>query len=147
MSKLLVKKLPGVAKGPVPKVDPVSATTSAFSLLVQSYQEYVKIKQVETTKREMIRAQRDVAISRIQAQKEILQQYLESSFSERAANFTRMFDLLDEGLARGDDKAIGAAMSMIIKQVETNPLDGISQLMAGNVIDQINDPTVDSIEI
>lgn len=151
MSKSLIDKLPIPAKGQlagaVPGMNPLTATTSAFSQLVEAYREYNQIKQVETTKREAIRAGRDVALSRIQAQKEILQQYLRNTFSERADNFNHMFDILDKGLAAGDDKAIGAAMSMIVKQMEINPLDGIGQLMSCNVIDQINDPDVDCIDI
>lgn len=150
MAKSPVSKLPVPTKGNLPgmpRVDPLSTTTSAFSLLVEAYKDYNHIKQVETTKREMIRAQRDVAISRIQAQKEVLQDYLQRTFAERASNFSHMFDMLDHGLASGDDKEIGIAMNMIVKQMEINPLEGINQLMSGNVIDQINDPDIDCIEI
>lgn len=151
MAKLSPKKLPVPVKGTSPanvvRVDPISATTSAFSLLVEAYRDYSNIKQQETTKREMIRSQRDVAITRIQAQKEVLQQYLQNTFSERATVFNNMFAILDEGLASGNDKAIGVAMNMIVKQIETNPLDGIRQLMSVNVVDQIDDPDIDCIEI
>lgn len=150
MAKPPISKLPVPTKGKlpgVPGVDPVSATTSAFSLLVEAYKDYNHIKQVETTKREMIRSQRDVAINRIQAQKEILQQYLQSTFAERASNFSNMFAILDRGIASGDDKQIGVAMNMIVKQMETNPLDGINQLMSSNVMDQIENPDIDCIEI
>lgn len=146
MAKMPAKEI-SAASAAVAGINHLTATTSAFSMLISAYKDYNQIKQVETTKREMIYAQRDVAISRIQAQKEILQQYLKNSFSERANNFSKMFDLLDNGLIAKDDKLIAMAMSLIVKQMEKNPLDGINQLMSCNVIEQINDPNVDCIDI
>lgn len=151
MAKVPVKKLSIPSKGNLPKgvpgVDCVSAATTGFTLLMETFKEYNQIKQTEETKRGMIRAQRDVALERIKAQKEILQQYLQNSFGERANNFQKMFEILDEGLATGNDKAIGAAMNMIVKQMEMNPLEGIGQLMSCNVVDQIDDPNIDAIDI
>lgn len=138
-----IPKLPGLGG-----INAAFAVQPVLSELIGAYREYNRIKEEECTKRECIRAQRDVALCRIKAQKKILQQYLQETFKERARTFNKMFDMLDQGLASGDDKAIGLAMTVIVKQIETNPLSGIRELMAANnVVDQINDPNIECIEI
>ena len=94
------------------------------------------------TKREFIRANRDVALARIKSQRDILELYLTKTFEERKTVIAGFFRELDAGIASGNDKVIAVAMQGIVSTVQTSPLQGVSEIMR-----QIDDPDVKSIEI
>lgn len=120
----------------------VAPAAEGFRLLVESWLEYKKISEAEETKREAIRGQRDVAIARINAQKEVFQNVINNSFAERARNFEKLFEALDKGIAEQNDQVINGAMQLIVGQMQTSPLAGMKDLMTA-----IANPDVKSIEI
>lgn len=127
---------------PIQKAVTAGEATSAFGKLFETWQNIKTVREQETTKREFIRANRDVALARIKSQRQILEQYLTEIFKERKATIEHSFRILDEGIASGNDKAIDAAMTMIVNTVQTSPLQGVKEIMR-----QIDDPDVKCIEI
>lgn len=115
---------------------------SAFSKLVNAVKEYKTIKETEITKREYIRAKRDVAISKINAQKDILKIYFEHTFQERKNIFERLFNAFDKGIETNNDKAITYAMQGIISTMQNSPLQGVNDFMR-----QLENPDVQELEI
>lgn len=115
---------------------------SAFSQLVNAVKEYKTIKETEITKREYIRAKRDIAISKINAQKDILKIYFEYTFKERKAVFEGFFNALDKGMETNNDKVITYAMQGIISTMQNSPLQGVNDFMR-----QLENPDVQELEI
>ncbi|MBQ9274747.1 MAG: hypothetical protein IJ228_08040 [Succinivibrio sp.] len=110
--------------------------------LFDAWKEWKKVHEVEKTKRESIRAQRDVAIERIRAEREVLQYYLEQTFAERRAVIAGMFEALDQGL-KSDNLAIAErAMQSIVDTVRTSPLAEVKNLLTQNA-----DPNVKEVWI
>lgn len=143
MSKSSICKIAEVLppiKNPIP--GQVMPAAEGFKLLIDSWLEYKKVKETESTKREAIRAQRDMAIEKINAQKEVFQTIINRTFDERSKNFDHFFATLDKGIEEKNDQVINGAMQMIVNQMQTSPLAGMNEFMA-----MINNPDVESIEI
>lgn len=114
----------------------------SFTILIDAWRDYKKTCEVEETKRSYISAQRDISLAKIQSQRAILEKYLENTFAERRFTITEMFDRLDKGIESGNDTLIAMSMNAIVSTVKSSPLAGVQ-----NIISQIDDPTVDAIEI
>ena len=98
----------------------------AFADVVQ---ENHRITEEETTKRENILVIRDIEIEKIRTQKEILQNYFDSIFSERRYMITEMFDRLDRGIENNNLKLIQMSMSSIVSIAQESPLKQVASLM------------------
>lgn len=130
-------------KLPVIPLNPVSSVISEGQSLINAWKDYSNTKEIEKTKRDQISANRDVALSSIKEQAEILRNLIEGTFSERAKNFDKYFTMLENGFSSGNDQQINAAMTMIVEQTKVSPM-----LQAGQLISKINDPNnSDVIEI
>lgn len=136
-----MKKLPIPNPDNLP-VDPISSTASSFSTLVTVWKEYKTIAEAEKTKRHIISEQSAVAIKRIEAQKDVLKHYINSSFTERANQFNKLFSELDKGIETNNTQLIDLAMGGIVQQMKTSPLTGIK-----DILQQIDDDNVDVIDI
>lgn len=131
------------AKNVVSKV-PVSSTAAAleaFNLLVKSHYDYKMIAQQERTKRAEIAAWRDVQVSSIQAQKELLHDYLAQTFAERRHTIDEMFARLDRGIEDANMDVMNMAMNSIVNIVQSSPLKEAQQIMQA-----LYDPNVKKIE-
>lgn len=126
----------------ISKVVSTTEARSAFTQLIDAYKQIKSVREQEATKREFIKANRDVALARIKSQREILELYLTKTFEERKTVIAGFFRELDAGIASGNDKVIAVAMQGIVATVQTSPLQGVSEIMR-----QIDDPDVKSIEI
>ncbi len=130
---------------PVNTISTVVSTSEArgaFSQLIEAYKSVKTTRETEATKRESIRARRDVALASLKNQREILELYLTKIFEERKTVIAGFFRELDAGIASGNDKVIAVAMQGIVSTVQTSPLQGVCEIMR-----QIDDPDVKSIEI
>jgi predicted glycosyl hydrolase (DUF1957 family) len=83
---------------------------------------YLSVRQQEMTKREAIRAEAEVRIEQIRANKEMFMSYIENSFKERAYVYKELFDRLDKGIENNDIHLIDVAMTGIVSQIKQNPL-------------------------
>lgn len=110
--------------------------------MVSAWREYKNTCEIQRTERERIVADRDVRITAIREQAEIFRQLISETFKERAKNFDQFFDLLNQGFNAKDDKKINAALTMIVEQTKVSPMTEAARL-----IQSINDPNVDCIEI
>lgn len=95
----------------------------------------------EQTKREAIRAHRDIELNKLQAQKENFQKYIEVVFQERSKNFDEFFTRLDTAIETGDMQLANLVMTGIINQIKSSPLQGVKEIMM-----QANDSDCKHIE-
>ena len=79
---------------------------SAINEMTFAWKEYKQVQAVEETKRAQILKDRDIAVTSIKEQAQLIRFALEKQFGERADNFSELFKRLDEGFERGDDKMI-----------------------------------------
>jgi hypothetical protein len=138
-----IKKM--VAKVPktsflIPK--PTDAAGHALNTLIDAYRECKIISEQEQTKRENIRAYRDINVKAIEENSAILKLYLEKTFAERAFVIQEMFDRLDKGLESGNIEVIALTISAIVDVTKQSPLAQARELIAN-----YHNPNVTMIEI
>lgn len=88
-----------------------------------------RVTEEETTKRVDISVMRDIEVKKIRAQKEILQNYFDSIFSERRYVIEEMFDKLDKGIENNNLELIQMSMSSIVSIAQESPLKQVASLM------------------
>ena len=121
----------------------LSATVmDSTSSLIDAWMSYKQCSAQEKTKRTQIEAQRDIALKQIEKQTEIIKQYLTCKFKEREQSILEMFNTLDKGIISKNSDLINKSMDAIVSTLHSSPLNDIATIMQ-----KINDPTVDSIEI
>lgn len=98
----------------------------ALETIITSYVEYKQVVSQEKTKREQIRAWRDVELERIRAQEELLLTYLECTFDERRANFAKFFDVLDHAVETEDVGVITTTLESITTLAQASPFKDIA---------------------
>ena len=118
-----------------------TAALDAFNLLVKTHHDYKVTAQQEHTKRADIAAWRDVQVASIQAQKDLLHDYLAQTFAERRHTIGEMFARLDKGIEDGNMDVMNMAMSSIVNIVQSSPLKEAQQIMQA-----LYDPSVKRIE-
>ena len=129
-------------KGQLVKQAAPAQVAGSLSDLVNAWKDYQTTREVETTKRTQIAADRDVRLAAIHAQAEVVHRLIDKTFDERSNNFDKFFNLLEKGFAANDDRQINAALTMIVEQVKVSPMAQAMQMMK-----QINDPNVEYIDI
>lgn len=139
MNANLLMKLPNLAKKASSQTDLAMA---AFNNLVGVWKECKQITEIEKTKREKVKAWRDVNVKIIEENSEILKKYLELSFKERALTIKETFERLDSALANGNTEVVGLMMNSIVSIVNDSPLAKAEQVIAS-----MNNPSINMIEI
>lgn len=125
------------------KAAPVAGDAGkAFDNIVDAWKQYKITAEVEQTKRQSIRATRDINIKMIEENAAILKQYLDGMFKERAGVIDGMFARLDQGLAEGNAQLASDAMNAIVAVTSQSPLAGARELLV-----DLRNPKVTSIEI
>lgn len=117
-----------IGKG-MPTNVPFQAATSAFSRLIETHHEYKKIAAQEKTKREAIEAWKDVRLTELKNQKEILKTYLEETFRERREMIDGLFEALDKGIDANNLDVINGAINGIVSIAKDSPLQQVDKLM------------------
>ena len=129
-------------KGQLVKQAGPTQVVCSLSDLVNAWKDYQTTREIETTKRTQIAADRDVRLAAIHAQAEAFHRLIDKTFDERSNNFDKFFNILEKGFATNDDRQINAALTMIVEQVKVSPMAQAMQMMK-----QINDPNVEYIDI
>lgn len=106
--------------------------------IVEAYTEYKKVAQEERTKRRDIERWEKVTISGIQARRDVLINYLEHSFDERAKNFSFLFTKVDEAIAQGDNDQLNLFLHSIIELAKSSPFKDFADITS--VRAALNDP-------
>ena len=102
---------------------PVATGLDAMTVvnqIVSAVNEWVRVHETETTKRELIRAQENVVITEIQARRELFLTYLDRSFDERERAFTELFRALDHAMAN-DPTSVAAVLGSITALAAKSP--------------------------
>lgn len=136
------KMVANIPKTSLPMPNPTDATNQAFNNLVNAWKECSIISEQEQTKRENIRAYRDINVKAIEENSAILKLYLEKTFAERAYTIQEMFDRLDKGIELGNTEIIASTIGAIVDITKQSPLEAAKQLIAN-----YHDPNVTMIEI
>lgn len=100
----------------------VDVSLKMASMALNTLKDICNTQAIEETKREGIRASRDVKLETIRAQKEVLIKYLECSFAERDKALDMYFYALDHSLKSGDQQAILMSLNSIVTTLSTSPL-------------------------
>ncbi|MEO0841391.1 MAG: hypothetical protein AAF063_21095 [Cyanobacteria bacterium J06643_5] len=106
--------------------------------MVSAYTQYLTIAEQERTKRRDIEAWEKEAITKINAQRDLLITYLERSFDERAENFRALFAVVDNALVSGDNEQLALALNSITEIAKSSPFKDLANL--NNVRAALNNP-------
>ncbi|MDJ0554943.1 MAG: hypothetical protein QNJ68_10955 [Microcoleaceae cyanobacterium MO_207.B10] len=109
-------------------LDQFVTPTESLERIVEAYSEYMKIAEEEQTKRRGIQAWEKTTITKIQAQRDLLMEYLERSFDERANNFSQMFDVVDRAIATGNNEQLALILDSITKLAQSSPFKDLANL-------------------
>lgn len=90
--------------------------------------EVAKFTEVQKTKRKEIEVQRDMYVSKITAQKEVLMMYLEKTFDERKDNFNKMFKVVDHALATNNAQALAMGLDSINQLAASSPFKDLASI-------------------
>lgn len=122
-----VPKIPSLKT--IKQKNPINSASLSFSNIVTAYKEYKVTHEIEETKRENIRAYRDITVEKYRKQRDFLEKYLTETFKERSTVIKGFFDALDSGLESGNDNVIKMAMSGIVSVIQKSPLQDINDFM------------------
>ena len=122
--------------------NPVTPAILAFNNLVNAWKDCSIVTEQEKTKRENIRAYREVNVRAIEENSAILKLYLKNTFAERAFVIQEMFDRLDKGIESGNTEIISLTIAAIVDVAKQSPLAAARELIAN-----YRDPNVAMIEI
>jgi hypothetical protein len=109
---------------------------------VNAWKDCSIVTEQEKTKRENIRAYREVNVKAIEENSAILKLYLKNTFAERAFVIQEMFDRLDKGIESGNTEIISLTIAAIVDVAKQSPLAAARELIAN-----YRDPNVTMIEI
>ncbi|MEK0264866.1 hypothetical protein [Bifidobacterium mongoliense] len=101
-----------------------------FKTIVEQAGEVRKFEEVQKAQRADISARRDIAIAKIEAQKEALQSYLDKSFDERKENFNTLFAVVDHALATNDMQELAMSLQGILTLADTSPFKDLQTVEA-----------------
>ena len=101
---------------------------AALSVLAQAAQETTKYVLEQEVKREEIRAKKEVAIHQINAISEGVKLYLEKTFDERSAIFSKQFECIDEALKKGDNELLAITLNNINSLATSSPFKNLADI-------------------
>ena len=93
-------------------------------------QEAVKMHQTteeEKTKRAAIEAQRQTVLTKIEATRLLLSEYMTRAFDERGITLDRMFDALDIAQTSGDSGTVQQLLGSIVDVVKASPFKDLAE--------------------
>ena len=129
MSKIQVLDKMGKVIPVNPAAIPAEAATNALTRLIETHHEYKKIAAQEKTKRAAIEAWKDVRLTELKNQQEILRLYLDSTFKERRQMINGLFETLDKGMETGNLDVIDKAVNGIVSIAKDSPLQQVDKLI------------------
>ena len=106
--------------------------------MVSAYTDYLKIAEQEQTKRREIEAWEKETIAKINAQRELVIGYLDSSFDERAKTFLALFAVVDRAMESGNNEQLAHALNSITEIAKSSPFKDLANL--GSVRAALDDP-------
>lgn len=101
---------------------------AAIAALTQVSNETIQYVAEQETKREEIRAERDVAIARIHAMSDNIKLYLEKTFDERSAIFAKQFECVDAALREGNTEMLAMTLNSINSLAASSPFKNLADI-------------------
>ena len=101
---------------------------AAIATLTQISNETIQYVAEQETKREEIRAERDVAIARIHAMSDSIKLYLEKTFDERSAIFAKQFECVDAALRDGNTEMLASTLNNINSLAASSPFKNLADI-------------------
>jgi hypothetical protein len=102
------------------------AAAESFEKFITIAGEVAKFTELQETKRTQIRSNADVAIKKVEAMREVLQEYLTKSFDERSAIFAKHFEVVDSALVNGDTAMLSAGLNAINELAASSPFKALA---------------------
>ena len=102
------------------------AAAESFEKFITIAGEVAKFTELQETKRTKIRSNADVAIKKVEAMREVLQEYLTKSFDERGAIFAKHFEVVDSALINGDTAMLSAGLNAINELAASSPFKALA---------------------
>ena len=106
----------------------VAGLGQVLSQMVDAADQWVKVIQEETTRREEIRAWEAAERERIVAQRDVLLRGLELTFDERRETFRRLFDNLDLAMRSNDATAAAGLLESITELAKSSPFKDLGNV-------------------
>jgi hypothetical protein len=134
MSAIKVPIVTGLARGAAG----LTAAVNPFHV-VSEVVAYLQTSEQEQTRREAIRAKRDVLVSALEMQRDVLLAYFAHRFAERRESLAEYYQLLHTAVASSNTAQIELALNSIVTILQDNPLKDLSTFediwRAGGVIE------------
>lgn len=108
---------------PVPIVDGVKEVLNGIT-------DYLKIAEVEQSKRLEILARRDIALQQLHNQRAVFEQLMKFTFQERAVVLQKQLDTLDFAIANGNVEVVKAALDGMVSVIQTSPFKNVQEMQA-----------------
>lgn len=105
-----------------------AAAAEVLNNLVSMAGEVSKFTEVQKTKRKEIEAQRDIYVTKINAQKEVMLTYLEKSFDERKENFRKLFEVVDHAIANNNMQQLAVSLESINQLAASSPFKDLASI-------------------
>lgn len=106
---------------PLPLLDGVNE-------LVKNVTDYLVVAEQEATKRESIKASRDVALASIQAQRATMSELIKHTFAERGQVIQKQFEALDAALETGNLGLADLALKGMVTVIQSSPFKSIQEM-------------------
>ena len=100
----------------------------ALSQIKQVHAEYQKLHEEEKTKRQTIRADRDIAIEQIRAERDVIKQALAESFELRKAGLQAQIQAMDKAIDSGDSEALHAVLDVMVTTIQSSPFKDMADM-------------------
>jgi hypothetical protein len=105
--------------------------------LTALYKEVSIAIEEEKTKRVQIIADKDVKIEMIRAQRDFFMEYLNKTFDERATNFDKLFEVIDDALENDNIQQLALGLDSLNKLAAQSPFKVLADVNAlGEALDK-----------
>lgn len=105
----------------------VGGSAVNFLPLITEAIDYYKIRAEERTKREEIWSKRDVLVTALNSEKEVILTYFEHRFAERKMALEQFYLLLHRAVDSGNENELKVALDGILGIIRENPLKDFAE--------------------
>lgn len=101
---------------------------NVLAILLQEYNQTIRVEEVEKTKREAIRSDREQRLAIINTQRDFFMEYLNKTFDERKANFAKFFEVVDDALDKNNIEQLSLGLNSISDLAKETPFKILSDV-------------------
>jgi hypothetical protein len=106
----------------------IVSPAECLNKIVDGCSEYLKVAEHEKTKRRNIDRWEKESLAKIQAQRDLLMEYLDRSFDERSENFRSLFGIVDQAIISGNNEQLAIALNTMTEIAKSSPFKELSNL-------------------